>query len=123
MSKIDISTKITSDPFMIRELFSVIRGDRMGSDRQRLQEIDHSISHSLSGLVLDLSQEGQARLPLSQGDNSMTMSFSDNRIHFPITQALACIHDSRPLVDAHPVFELATPIVAPVSLLALLLAS
>ena len=27
----------------------------------------------------------------------MTMSFSDNRIHFPITQTLTSIHDSRPL--------------------------
>jgi hypothetical protein len=50
----------------------------------------------------------------------MTVSFSDNRVHFPITQALACIYNSRTLVDAHPVFELATPIVAPVSLLTLL---
>lgn len=41
------------------------------------------------------------------------MTFSDDRIHFPITQALAFVHDGRPLVDAHPVFELPTPIVLP----------
>ncbi len=46
----------------------------------------------------------------------MSMTFTDNRIHFPIAQALAGIHDSRPLVDAHLVFELSTPVVAPVAL-------
>ena len=123
MSKIDICTKVMSNPFMVRELFAVIRCDRMGSDRQRFQELDHSIRHGLSSLALDLSQESQSGLPLSQGDNGMTMSFSDNRIHFPITQALASIHDSRPLVDAHPIFELSTPIVASVAFPALFLAS
>ena len=33
MGKIDICMKITSNPFMIRELFAIIRGDCMGSDR------------------------------------------------------------------------------------------
>ncbi len=51
----------------------------MGSDRHRLQELDHSIRNGLSGLAL------------GQGDNGMTMSISDNRIHFLITQALACM--------------------------------
>ena len=95
----------------------------MSSDRQRLQELDNSIRHGLSSLALDLSQESQAGFPLRQGDNGMTMSFPDNRIHLPITQALACIHDSRPLVDTHLVFELSTPIVASIALPTLLLAS
>jgi hypothetical protein len=73
--------------------------------------------------MLDLSQEGQARLLLNQGDNSITMSFSDNRIHFPITQSLTSIHDSRSLIDAHSVFELAASIVAPIAFPALFLAS
>ena len=119
MSKIDICTKVTSNPFMFCKLSAIIRRDGMGSDRQRLQEFDNSISHSLRCLALDLSQEGQARLRLGQGDNGVAMSFSDKRIHFPITQALAGIYDRRTLVDAHPVFELSTPIVAPIALPAL----
>ena len=119
MGKIDISTKVTSNSFMFRKLFAIIRRDGMGSDRQRLQELDNSISHSSSCLALDLSQEGQARLPLGQGDNSMTMPFPDNRIHLPITQSLTSINDSGSLIDAYSVFELSTPIVASVAFPAL----
>jgi len=75
----------------------------MGSFPQRLQELDHSICHRLSRFALNLSQEGQARLSLRQRDDCVTMSASNDRIHLPITQALASFHDSRPLVDAHPV--------------------
>jgi len=46
----------------------------------------------------------------------MSMTLTDNRIHFPIAQSLAGIHNSRPLVDTHPVFELPTPVVASVAL-------
>jgi hypothetical protein len=119
MSKIGISTKVTSNPFMVRKFSAIIRCDRMGSNQHRLQELDNSISHGLSSLTLNLSQESQARLLLGQGDNGMAMSFSDNRIHLPITQALVSIYDSRPLVDAHSVFEFAAPIVAPIALTAL----
>ena len=48
MSKVDICTEVTGNPFMIGELFAVIRGDRMGSDGQRLKEFDHHICHGLS---------------------------------------------------------------------------
>jgi len=97
MSKIDISIQIFGDTLMVRKLQAIIRRDRMGSDRQRLHELDNSIRHGLSGLALDLSQESQTRLSLRKRDNSMTMSFSNNRVHFPITQALAGINDSRSL--------------------------
>jgi hypothetical protein len=68
---------------MICKLFAVIRCDRKGSHRQRLQDPNHSIRHGLSGLTLDLSQEGQVGLSLGQGNNGMVMLFVDNRIHFP----------------------------------------
>ena len=123
MSKIEICTKVTSNPFMIREFFTVIRSYRMDLDRQRLQELDHSICHGLRGFALDLPQEGQAGLPLGQGNNCLAMSFSDYCIYFPITQALACIHDSWPLVDAYPVLEPSATIVAPIALSPLFLAS
>ncbi len=123
MSKVDSSIQFFRDALMVRKLFAIIRRDRMGSDRQRLHEFDNSIRHGLSGLALDLSQKSQARLPLRQRDNSMTMSFSDNRVHFPITQALASIYDSRPLVNTHPVYDLSTPVIAPIALPALFLAS
>ena len=119
MSKTDICAKVTSNPLMVRKLLVIIRHDRMGSDRQRLHELDDSIRHGLSSLALDLSQQSQARFALCKRDNGMAMSFSKNRIHFPITQALDCIHDSRSLVDAHPIFELPTPIIAPIALPAL----
>lgn len=123
MSKVDISIQFFGDTLMVRKLFAIIRRDRMGSDRQRLHELDNSIRHGLSGLALDLSQQSQARFTLGQGDNGMTMSFSDNCIHFPITHALACIYDSRPLVNTHPVFDPSTPVIAPIALPALFLAS
>ncbi len=108
---------------MLRKLSAIIYRDRIHSDRQRAREIDNSINRSVSFLVLDLFQEGQARLPFGQGDKNITMSFSDNRVHFPITQALASIHDGWSLIDAHPVFELAASIVAPIAFPAHLLAS
>lgn len=91
----------------------------MGMDRQWLQELNDSISHSLSCLALDLSQESQATLPFRQGDNGMATSFADDRIHFPITQTLTLIRDRRPFVDAHPVFELTTPVITSIALPAL----
>jgi len=112
--------KSFGNPFMFCDIFPIVRCVRTGSNRQRLQELDDSICHGLSGLALNPSRERQARLPLGQGDNRMTMSVSDNRIHFPISQALADIHNCWPPVDAHPVFELATPIVTAVALPALL---
>jgi hypothetical protein len=99
MWKIDIHTKITSNTFVIPELFPVICSDRVGSDRQWFQELNHSICHGFSRLMLNFSQEGQPRLPLSQGDNRILMSSSYDHIHFPITQALAGIRNGRPLVD------------------------
>ncbi len=120
MSKEDIRIQFFRNTLMIRKLMAIIRRDRMDSDRQRLHELDNSIRHSLSGLALDLSQESQSRLSLRKRDNGMTMPFSDNRIHFPITQALACIHNCRPLVDTHPVLDLSTPVIAPIALPALL---
>jgi hypothetical protein len=119
MRKIDICTKVTNNPFMICKLIAVVSCDRMDSDRKRLRDPIRSIRHGLSGFTLDLSQEGKARLPLDQGDNDMVMSFAYNHIHFPITQALAGIHDSRSLVDTHPIFELSTLTEAPVALTAL----
>ena len=53
----------------------------------------------------------------------MSMTFADDRIRFPIAQSLAGIHDRRPQVDAHPVFELPPPVVAPVALPAPFLAA
>ena len=123
MSKVNISMQFFRNTLMARKLFAIIRRDRMGSDRQRLHELDNSIRHVLSSLALDLSQQSQSRLSLRKRDNGMTMSFSNNRIHFPITQALAGIHDGRPLVDTHPVFERSTPFIAPIALPALFLAS
>jgi len=123
MSKVDIGFQFFRYALMIRKLLAIIRRDRMGSDRQRLHELDNSIRHVLSSLALDLSQHSQSRLSLRKRDNGMTMSFSDNRIHFPITQALTGVYDSWPLVDTHPVFDLSTPVIAPIALPALLLAS
>jgi len=57
MSKVDISIQFFGDTLMARKLFAIIRRDRMGSDRQRLHEVDNSIRHDLSGLALDLSQQ------------------------------------------------------------------
>ena len=123
MSKVEIGIQHFRDTLMVRKLFAIIRCDRMGSDRQQLHELDNSIRHGLSCLALNLSQEGQAGLPLDQGDNGMTMAFSNNGIHFPITQALTSIHNSRSLVDAHSVLEYSAPVIAPVALPALFLAS
>ena len=123
MSKVDISIQFFRDTLMIGKLFAIIRRDCIGSYRQRLHELDHGIRHGLSGLALDLSQQSQTGLSLRKRDNGMTMPISDNRIHFPITQALASIHNSRSLIDAHPVFDLSTPVVAAVALPALFLAS
>ena len=123
MNKVDISIQFFGDTLMVRKLLAIIRRDRMGSDRQRLHELDNSIRHGLSGLALDLSQESQTRRSFRKRDDGMTMSFSDNRIHFPITQALASIHNSRSFVDTHPVFERSTPFIAPIALPALFLAS
>ena len=116
MSKVDICTKVTSNPLMVRKLFAVIRRDRMGSDRQRLHELDNSSCHGLSGLALDFSQQSQTGLSLRKRDDGLTMSFSDNRIYFPITQTLTGINDSRPLVDTHPILDLSTPVIAPIAL-------
>ena len=91
----------------------------MGFGRKRLQELDDGISHRLSRIALDLFQEIPARFSLRQGDNGMTTSFADNRIHFPVTQTLASIHYSGPFVDTHSVLELVTPIIAPIALPAL----
>ena len=123
MCKVEIGVQHFHDTLMVRKLFAIIRRDRMGSDRQRLHKLDNSIRHGLSCFILNLSQEGQTRLSLNQGDNGMTMSFSNNGIHFPITQALTSIYDRRPLVDAHSVLECSTPVIAPVALPALLLAT
>jgi hypothetical protein len=57
--------------------------------KNQLQSATKSYTSALLGLALNFSYECQARLPLRKGDNGMTMSFSDNRVHFPITQALA----------------------------------
>ena len=119
MNKVDINVQFFRDTLMFRKLFAIIYRDRMGSDRKRLQELDHSIRYGLSSLALNLSQQSQARFPLRQGDNGMTMSFPNNCIHLPITQALACIYNSRPLIDAHPVSELSTPVIASIALPAL----
>ncbi len=94
MSKIDISIQIFGDTFMVRKLQAIIRRDRMGSDRQRLYELDNSICHGLSGLALDFSQQSQTGLSLRKRDDGLTMSFSDNRIYFPITQTLTGINDA-----------------------------
>ncbi len=66
--------------------------------------MDHVAYMGREKLVLDLSQESHTRLSFRKLDNSMAMSFSDNRIHFPITQALTGIHNSRPLVDILTLF-------------------
>ena len=123
MGKVEIGIQHFRDTLMVRKLFAIIRRDRMGSDRQRLHELDNSIRHGLSRFILNLSQEGQTRLSLNQGDNGMTMSFSNKGIHFPITQALTSIDDLRSFVDTHSVLEYSTPVIAPVALPALLLAS
>ncbi len=120
MSKVDISIQFFRNTLMVRKLLAIIRRDRIGSYRRRLHELDNSVCHGLSGLALDLSQQSQTGLSFRKRDNSMTMSFSDNRIHFPITQPLACVHNSRPLVDTYPVLDLSTPVIAPVTLPALL---
>ena len=105
MSKIDISIQFIRDTLMVRKLMAIIRRDRMDLCRQRLHELNNSIRHGLSCLALDFSQQSQTRLSLRKRDNRLTMSFSDNRIHFPITQALTGINDSRPLVNTYPVRE------------------
>ena len=75
---------------MLRDLLLIIRSDRMDSDWQRVHDLDYSICHGLSGLTFDFSQEGKARLLLDQGDNGMTIPFSDTRIH-------SCHLESAPL--------------------------
>jgi len=62
MSIVDISIQFFRDTLMVRKLLAIIRRDRMGSDRQRLHELNNSIRHGMSGLALYLSQEGSAAL-------------------------------------------------------------
>jgi len=66
---------------------------------------------------LTLSQAGFA---LCKGHDSLTMSLSNDRVYFPIAQSLTSIDDDRPLIDAHPVRQLSTPIMASITLPALL---
>jgi len=56
----EIRLNVTSNTFITRKLFAIIRWDRMRSDRQRLQEFDDCISYSLSCLGFDLSQKSQS---------------------------------------------------------------
>ena len=123
MSKIDINLKVIRDTLMASKLFAVVCCDCVKVLLKWFQEIDDCISDGLSCLTFNLFNESQAGLPFCQGDDCLAMSFADDRIHFPISQALACIHDSRPLVDAHPVFDLSTPVIASIALPTLLLAS
>lgn len=122
MCKENIGLKILGNPFMISKLFAVVCGDRVGSPHQRFEELDDSIGYRFGCFAVDFLQEGQAGFPIRQRDDGMPMPFSDNRIHFPISQPLAGIHNGRPFVDAYPVFELPPSFVAPVALPALLLA-
>ncbi len=127
MCKVDISFQFFRDTLMLRKLFpgerldncAVVCCDCVKVIRKLFQEIEDYISNGLSCLALDLSQQSQARFAFCKRDNRMTMTFSDNRIHFPITQALASIHDSRSFVNTYPVFNPSTPVIAPIALPAL----
>ena len=123
MSKVDLCMKTFSNPLVIGKLLAVIRRDGAGQILQRGKQLDHSICNSFCRLALDFLHESHARFTLRERNNGSTAALANDRVHFPITQALASIYDRRPLVDTHPVFELSTPIVAPVALPALLLAS
>lgn len=123
MSKENMGLKIIGNPFVFSELFAIVRCDRVGSVRPWLQQLDNCICYIVGSLALDFPEQGQARLPFRQGDDGLSVTFPNDRVHFPISKAQPGIHNGWPLVDAHPVLELATPIVAAVALPALLLAS
>lgn len=45
MGNEDISIQFLRDPLMVCKLFTIIRPDRLGSDRQRFRVLDDSIRH------------------------------------------------------------------------------
>jgi len=123
MSEINPRFKAFGNTLVVSKLFAIVRCNSMRSIYQWLQEIYHSITYRLRRLAFYLAQKCQAGFALCKGHDSLTMSFSDNRIYFPIAQSLTSIDDARPLIDAHPVRQLSTPIIASITLPALLLAA
>jgi len=53
----------------------------------------------------------------------MAVTSSNNCMHLPISQAMASVYGSGSLVDAYPILDLPTPIIAPIALPSLFVAS
>ena len=116
MGEVDRCFQCFCDTFMRCKLSAIIRRNRIDANRKRLHQVNHSICHGLSGLALNFLQESQARCPLRERNDGLAMPFANNRIHFPITQPLTGVDDGWSFVNAHPVLELAAPVVAPIAL-------
>ena len=90
---------------------------------KRLEQINHPIAYQVGSVSLDDTQQGKARFPLRKGFDRLATSFANHSVQFPNTDTFTLVYNPRMLINAHPIGQFPSTVIAAKAFTALLLAA
>ena len=123
MSEKEIRLQFLGDPFVFSKFLAIICGESMQTIHTWLEQPNHSLTHLVGSASIHFAQQGKTRFTVCQGDDGLAMPFANEGVHFPITDPLAFLDDFRSLLNANPVWQLATAVIAAIAFAPFLLAA
>ena len=123
MSKIEVGFQSLGNQLVFRKFLSVVCCDGEHMIRNWLKQINNGLAHLVSRAIVYFSQQGKTRFPFCKSYYGLTMSFPNNRVHFPVPNPFASSYNGWTFFNTYPVRQLTSPFIAAVPLASLFLES
>jgi len=98
------------DPFVPCECLAIVRRQSMNTGAEGGQQGDHGVRDDLGSLGRYMCKQRIAGLSFIERNESLSMTGTDNKIGFPVAEALATIDNGRTLVNRHLIGDGAAPV-------------
>lgn len=105
MYEVEVGTERLGDCFVVGKLFPVVRGQGMNLVGERCQQFQHGLFDAFGFFAWYFGNQRQPLLTLGQRDDGLYVTFDNDRVELPVTQARATFHDGGTLLDRNPVAQ------------------
>lgn len=90
---------------MISKLFAIICGDGMDQVGMRAQQRYYCLRNRIRQALIHWLHQGEARFSVYQTHQRAAMSFSNQCVHFPISQTHSLLNYIRSFFNADPILQ------------------
>ncbi len=108
MGEVYFCSELFSQSFMVRELFSIVRGNRANKALVGPKQVDGCLSNVLGALAINSSGYGKQGAPLNDRYKNTTVALANDCVDLPVANSAFTINDAWAFINTDSILDLPT---------------